>query len=156
MILERSIKEIKGSVRLIKELADLYFKTFNERMKLGCGACYDKAYFRLTQKLNTVMNTKELKEKNFILKVDNIREFGSSKTYTNNDLTDAVAIAYLKQNINRLKQFSKYPDNLNDLINPLPKTNDKSFLPENVKSDEIKGVKKVSVKKRVRQTKSKK
>lgn len=118
MILDKSIKEIKGSVKLIKELADLYYNTFNERMTLGCSACYEKAYYRLTQKLNILRDNKEVKEKDFVLKVDSIREFGSSKTYTNYDLTNEVAISYIKTNINRLKQFSKYPENIEELLNP--------------------------------------
>lgn len=53
---------------------------------------------------------------NFKLKVSTIREFNSTMVHTNKTLTDEVAIAYLKVNINRLKQFSKYPSNLDELL----------------------------------------
>ena len=64
-------------------------------------------------------------EKNFVLKVSSIREFNKSEVYNNDNLTDEVAISYLKKNINRLKQFSKYPENLNELLEdkkPIKKT----------------------------------
>lgn len=54
---------------------------------------------------------------NFKLKVSNIREFSSTVTHTNLTLTDKIALDYLKVNINRLNQFSEYPDNLDELLN---------------------------------------
>lgn len=118
MILNYTVNQIKGSVKLIKELADLYFLTFNERMKLGCGACYNKAYIRLKQELK--MENVKKEEQNFVLKVSSIREFNGSISYNNDNLTDEVAIAYLKKNINRLKQFSKVPENLEELLSDKP------------------------------------
>lgn len=135
MILNRSVNEIKGSAKLVKELADLYYNTFNERMKLGCGACYLKALIRLRSKLNKMESKEVKKESNFVLKVGSIREFGSSKSYDNHSLTDEVAIAYLKVNFNRLKQFSKYPKNIDELINPTVKVEE---VKEEVKVDEVK------------------
>lgn len=139
MILDKSIKSIKGSAKLIRELADLYYITFEEQMKVGCGACYDKAYIRLKQKLNILENKKEVKEKNFVLKVGYIREFNSREMYTNDNLTDEVAIAYLKKNINRKVQFSKLPENLEELLNGKPKkkpiTKVKKVVKEETKKD---------------------
>lgn len=76
---------------------------------------------------------------NFKLKVSSIREFSSTAVHTNNTLTDEVAIAYLKVNINRLNQFSKYPNNLDELLNG------KKEIVKEVKSKEL--VKPVKVKK---------
>ena len=59
----------------------------------------------------------EKKKCNFKLKVSHIREFSSTAVHNNDTLTDEVAIAYLKVNINRLNQFSEYPDNLDELLN---------------------------------------
>jgi len=59
----------------------------------------------------------EEKKCNFKLKVSNIREFSSTVIHTNLTLTDKVALDYLKVNINRLNQFSEYPDNLDELLN---------------------------------------
>lgn len=65
------------------------------------------------------------KECNFKLKVSNIRAFGSGDTYTNDTLTDKVAIAYIKANVNRKSQFSKLPDNLDELLNGKKKVSKK-------------------------------
>lgn len=53
---------------------------------------------------------------NFKLNVSSIREFSSTAVHTNLTLTDEIAIAYLRVNINRLSQFSKYPSNLDELL----------------------------------------
>lgn len=116
MILEKDINLIKGDVKLIKELASLYFATFGKRMKVGCGACYQKSYIELKQKLNF----KKMKTENtcrFKLRVSSIRAFGSNSSYTNETLTEEIAIKYLKQNINRISQFSEYPSDYLELVN---------------------------------------
>lgn len=122
MVLDYTLNQIKGSVNLIKELADLYFLTFNEKMRVGCGSCYNNAYIRLKKELQ--MESVKKEEKNFVLSVSSIREFNSNNIYTNETLTDEVAIAYLKKNINRKKQFAKVPENLEELLadKPVKKT----------------------------------
>ena len=123
-------------MKLIKELASLYFATFGKQMKLGCGACYHKSYLELKTELNHT--TMEEKECSFKLNVSNIRAFGSNASYNNDTLTDEVAIKYLKQNINRLSQFSEYPSNYLELIEG-KKSEKKVILEDN--KDEAKEVK---------------
>ena len=85
----------------------------------------------------------EEKKCNFKLKVSHIREFSSTAVHTNLTLTDEVAIAYLKVNINRLGQFSEYPDNLEELLNG--KKKEVKIKKEVAKSEEL--VKPAEVKK---------
>ena len=93
----------------------------------------------------------EEKKCNFKLKVSHIREFSSTAVHTNLTLTDEVAIAYLKVNINRLNQFSEYPNNLEELLNGKKKAvkikKEVAKSEELVKPAEVKKPRKKKVKK---------
>tara|TARA_R110002126_G_scaffold1121_2_gene6736 strand:+ start:3138 stop:3560 length:423 start_codon:yes stop_codon:yes gene_type:complete len=115
LILNKDINIIKRDAKLIKELASLYFSTFNRQLKVSCGSCIHTQFVELSVHLKHVFKMEETKC-NFKLSVSSIREFSSTAVHTNLTLTDEVAIAYLKVNINRLSQFSKYPSNLDELL----------------------------------------
>lgn len=55
-------------------------------------------------------------ESNFELSVSSIRAYNSNATYTNDTLTDEVALAYLKQNKARIVHFKKFPENWEELL----------------------------------------
>lgn len=116
-ILKRDINEVMRSAVLLKELADLYFDTFNEKMKLGCPACYTNAYIRLNSYLyNKQKRIKMEKTTQFELSVSNIRKHNSREIYTNETLTDKIAVDYLKQNKARIVHFKRYPENWEELL----------------------------------------
>jgi len=116
LILNKDINIIKRDAKLIKELASLYFSTFGKQLKVSCGSCIHTQFVELSVYLKHEFKMEE-KKCNFKLKVSNIREFSSTVIHTNLTLTDKVALDYLKVNINRLNQFSEYPDNLDELLN---------------------------------------
>lgn len=55
-------------------------------------------------------------ESNFKLSVSSIRAYNSNDTYTNDTLTDEVAISYLKQNKARIVHFKNFPENWEELL----------------------------------------
>lgn len=120
----KTYKEVMSSRSNILELATLYQEAFNERLDVSCGNCISKGlekYKEMAKKKSTpkVDDKKEVKvsEKlQFKLSVNSIREFGSGNTYTNETLTNEVAIAYLKKNEARKIQFSKLPSNIDELL----------------------------------------
>jgi len=121
-ILKKDIKEIVRSAVLLKELADLYFDTFNERMKVGCPACYTNSYIRLNSYLyNKQKQIQMEKTTQFELSVSAIRKHNSREIYTNDTLTDEIAINYLKQNKARIVHFKRYPENWEELLVPKKK-----------------------------------
>lgn len=105
------------SAVLIKEFADLYFDIFNEKMKVGCPSCFTNAYIRINAYLYN--KQKKIKMENitqFELSVSCIRRHNSREIHTNDTLTDAIAIDYLKQNKARIVHFKKYPENWEELL----------------------------------------
>ena len=116
-ILKRDIKEVMRSAVLIKEFADLYFDTFNEKMKVGCPACFTNAYIRINAYLyNKKKKIKMEKTTQFELSVSNIRKHNSREIHTNDTLTDKIAIDYLKQNKSRIVHFKRFPENWEELL----------------------------------------
>ena len=119
-ILDKDIREITGSATFIKELADLYYNTFNERMKVGCFTCYSNAYIRLKSYIykKELKSIKMEKGYKFELSVSCIRGYNSNKLYTNETLTDEIAIDYLRQNKARIVHFKKFPEDWEELLKP--------------------------------------
>jgi len=116
-ILKRDIKEVMRSAVLIKEFADLYFDTFNEKMKVGCPACFTNAYIRINAYLyNKQKKIKMEKTTQFELSVSCIRRHNSREIHTNDTLTDKIAIDYLKQNKARIVHFKRFPENWEELL----------------------------------------
>jgi len=121
-ILKKDIKEITRSAVLLKELADLYFDTFNEKMKVGCPACYINSYIRLNSYIyNKQKQIQMEKTTQFELSVSAIRKNNSREIHTNETLTDEIAINYLRQNKARIVHFKRYPENWEELLVPKKK-----------------------------------
>ncbi len=123
MLYNKTYKEVASSRKELKELATLYQETFSERLDVSCGSCIKKGIERLNTMAKKETVKKEVKKvtpkkvsNDFKLSVAYIREFGSGNTYTNENLTPKVAIAYLKKNENRKSQFSKLPKNIDELL----------------------------------------
>ena len=57
----------------------------------------------------------------FELSVSAIRKHNSREIYTNDTLTDEIAINYLKQNKARIVHFKRYPENWEELLVPKKK-----------------------------------
>ena len=101
----------------VKELADLYFDTFNEKMKVGCPSCYMNAHVRLKSYLYNKQKRKRMeKTTQFELSVSCIRKHNSRDIYTNDTLTDEIAIDYLRQNKARIVHFKRFPENWEELL----------------------------------------
>ena len=117
--LKESLEFIKktSSVELqekhLKTVFDTYHKVFGE----VCTGCPAKiaGYISRLKKTNNYIIMK--KPSNFKLKKGTIIPIpGTSKVYSNANLTDKVALEFLKENPNRKELFIEVPENLDELF----------------------------------------
>lgn len=110
-----------NGIKYLQYLFDVYPIYFDEL----CQGCSKKipGYLKKVKSLNlkdmeTVDSQKQEKKKNeFRFKGDKVVHVrGTSKYYSNANLTDEAAIAILKENPNRIALFKKYPANWKELI----------------------------------------
>lgn len=141
MSLRNDIEFIKetASSDLVKKHLKLVFDTYQRLYKEVCHNCPTKVagYIkRIKNHNNTVMATKEKKEQKsaFVLQTGaQIIVRGKYKSYSNANLTDELALKFLKANPNRKQLFAKLPDNINELLSIEEETNDE--VEETVKID---------------------
>lgn len=90
-------------------LDSLYFELYGKIItNTGCSNCYRDAYIEICTKLKR--EKKMPKKSDFQLKAGAvITFFGSSKAYTNANLTNEIAIRYLSLNHDNTKMFSFLP-----------------------------------------------
>lgn len=137
MSLRNDIEFIKetASSDLVKKHLKLVFDTYQRLYKEVCHNCPTKVagYIKRIKNHNTiVMATKEKKEQKsaFVLKTGaQIIVRGKSKSYSNANITDELALKFLKANPNRKQLFAKLPDNINELLSIEEETGDKSNKP---------------------------
>lgn len=120
-----------ASDELIKHHLKLVFTTYHRLYGEVCTGCPAKITgyikriknYQKTERMSSITNSGfALKDRSVIVMP------GSNKAYSNANITDEVAIAFLKKNPNRKVLFSKVPHNLEQLMNPAgPKTTEKEI-----------------------------
>ena len=131
----------------IADLDRVYQEIFGEKITVGCGSCYQKAFFRVQKyvalttdyQLNNPINMSEnLKSRAFLLK-DGIvlqTEFGGDHL-TNDNMTDEQAEKLLKSNASFAQYFERMPDGFEDEIGKVApfeldmSTDSNTLTPEN-------------------------
>jgi len=102
--------------KIIERLSNLYLG----RKISGCSNCYFDAYMELIHYSKT-----KAMEKNkclFALRAGAVLEdIDGKKTTTNVNLTNDLAIYHLRKTPSHKKYFTKLPDNLDELLNPIKK-----------------------------------
>lgn len=101
------------------EIASLYPQVtqFIFVQRKGCADCYRDACIEMVTYLRKHGKFRE--RLNFVLRngvVIQLGGFGSSDFYTNANLCDAVAIAYLREHPNEISLFQRYPEDWKELI----------------------------------------
>lgn len=86
-------------------------KRFNNN---GCGQCYHDAFIEMYVHVKKY-GIKDMGQ--FILKREVLIHItGDPQVYTRANITDDIAIKYLKQFPNAINRFESYPDNLEDIL----------------------------------------
>lgn len=101
------------------EIASLYPQVtqflFFERK--GCNDCYKDACIEMVAYLRK--NGKFREKLNYVLRngvVIQLGGFGSQDFYTNKNICDAVAVAYLREHPQDITKFSRYPEDWQEQI----------------------------------------
>jgi hypothetical protein len=101
------------------EIASLYPQVtqflFFERK--GCNDCYKDACIEMVAYLRK--NGKFREKLNYVLRngvVIQLGGFGSQDFYTNKNICDAVAVAYLREHPQDITKFSRYPEDWQERI----------------------------------------
>lgn len=104
----------------IADLDRVYQEIFGERITVGCGSCYQKAFFRIqkyatltteNQLTNLITMSEKLKSRAFLLKDGIVLQtvFGGDHL-TNDNMTDEQAEKLLKSNANFAQYFERIPE----------------------------------------------
>ncbi len=92
-----------------------YERVLNKRFnRSGCGQCYKDAFIEMYIyiKKNGLRDMGQ-----FILKREELLHInGDSQVYTRANITDNIAIKYLKKYPNAITRFESYPDNWEEII----------------------------------------
>jgi len=121
MSLYKNIEFIKetSSDELFKKHLKIVFKTHYEVFGEVCSGCPTKIAGYIKKLKNfKISELMKKTESNFQLKKGKLIIFsGQSNGYSNANLTDEVAIKFLKGKPNRKALFAKLPENVDELIN---------------------------------------
>lgn len=111
------------------EIASLYPQVtqflFFERK--GCNDCYKDACIEMVAYLRK--NGKFREKLNYVLRngvVIQLGGFGSQDFYTNKNICDAVAVAYLREHPQDITKFSRYPEDWKEQIQDKKEVTDES------------------------------
>jgi hypothetical protein len=124
----------ENGISFLIHIFRLHKKIFGE----ACSSCPNKisGYIQKLKKFNSdTMKTAKNKDAKFILAPDTLLVFaGTSRSYSEYNITDEVALEYLSKNPNRRTLFSKVPKNLEELIEDFitDEAKPKVVIPENV------------------------
>lgn len=133
-LLLSSFEEIFNDFKKRGLLLQYYSDVFGEKdLCSSCQAKMKKYYERLKNKLNQ----KNKKMSQFLFKKDvgaMQMSFGSGQFISNDNMTDELAIEYLKINPNRNTMFSKKPENWEELIGEEQET---EKTPEQLRADKV-------------------
>ena len=105
LLYKLSIKEAEA----VTELNNLHTEVFNVPIDINCPYCIQKAYKQLS--LLTLKNNTTMSERKYELKPGTLLTYPaySGGKYTNANLTDAIAAAFLKAHPEMSYIFSKVP-----------------------------------------------
>lgn len=133
------LKELRGQFANARELSAFLLKNNEVKKEIemltssllnrklgGCGNCYFDAFIELI-----LMNMETIEKKtNCLFQLRRgalLRDIDASKNMTQSNISNELSIYHIKRNKNVLKYFTKYPDNIEDLI----KISDGNYEAEN-------------------------
>ena len=110
------VAAIKADYEVERLVYDLYFAMYNKSLG-GCGSCLADALILLLMK-DVKQRMKEIEACQFQLRNGALLQdtFGKLPMATAANLTDEIAIAYLRDNIARKRLFKVLPENLEELL----------------------------------------
>lgn len=114
-VIQYGLSAIKRSPELYAEF-DQVFMLENGGESCGCAGEVTAIFERWSQEVQTKQITMEVTKKEFVMTPGVKHHVDSNEYYTNHNMTDEIAIAFLKENQNRIKWFEKFPENWQDLI----------------------------------------
>lgn len=120
------------------EIASLYpqvtqFLLFERK---GCNDCYKDACIEMVAYLRK--NGKFREKLNYVLRngvVIQLGGFGSQDFYTNKNICDAVAVAYLREHPQDITKFSRYPEDWQEQIKQKEVTNESTTTEAQVEQE---------------------
>lgn len=106
------------------EIEDLYHGVFHEKVRRTCSNCWEDAFIMLmTKKVGQMV---ELSERKFELKAGavlyDLPSGDNSKMVSRHNLTDELAVYHLRKDPSRIKFFSVYPENWQEIIKETSET----------------------------------
>lgn len=123
----KEISELRGRInsglssmekaQIARLYGEVLGKTFRQT---SCRDCYRDACIEMELYLRKNGAMKE-KSRYVLLNGVIIREFGTGKVYSNANLTDKVAEAWLRKYPQQIKMFAAYPDDWQERVNKVVK-----------------------------------
>lgn len=122
------LKELRGQFANARELSAFLLKNNEVKKEIetltssllnrklgGCGNCYFDAFIELI-----LMDMETIEKKtNCLFQLRRgalLRDIDASKNMTQSNISNELSIYHIKRNKNVLKYFTKYPDNIEDLM----------------------------------------
>lgn len=122
------LKELRGQFANARELSAFLLKNNEVKKEIetltssllnrklgGCGNCYFDAFIELI-----LMNMETIEKKTKCLfqlrRGALLRDIDASKNMTQSNISNELSIYHIKRNKNVLKYFTKYPDNIEEII----------------------------------------
>ena len=87
----------------------------NTRIEMSCNKCKSKTTVEQVIEENAILNNPSVFRLRSVLGAIQM-SFGSGQLVSNANLTDELAIEFLRVNPNRISMFSAYPENLEELL----------------------------------------
>lgn len=130
------VKAIKANSQVQSIIESLYFQLFNRPLN-GCGSCLADGLAVLLhyskKNINSIMNCR-FKLKAGVLLAD---PFNRLPMVTSGNLTDELAIAYIKKNPARKSLFEELPDDLDELLSDAAQESNSNDAEEAGISDQV-------------------
>lgn len=106
------------------EIEELYEEVFHLKLQKTCSNCWEDAFIMLmTKKVEQMV---ELSERKFELKAGavlyDLPSGDNSKMVSRHNLTDELAVYHLRKDPSRIKFFSAYPENWQEIIKETSET----------------------------------
>lgn len=100
------------------EIEDLYQDVFHEKVRRTCSNCWEDAFYMLlTRKVEQMV---ALSQRQFELKAGalllDLPKGDNDKMATRHNLTDELAIYHLSKDPSKIKYFSRYPENWQEIV----------------------------------------
>lgn len=125
-VLSYSLDEVKRDKDLKNKVISIYKYLFDPK---ACASCKDRTpqYYNRIKKEGLQRFT-NMENTNFKLREGigaKQMDFGSSQFISNDNMTDELAIKFLKGNPQRISMFGEFPKNYKELLENKPKVEDK-------------------------------